>query len=77
VSQSASHCPYCGTADTVKRSIDSDVDYWYAMAEGLGLPRSKEAADIAFQIFDSWDAQEHPKFADYVKALRSGAYDDA
>jgi hypothetical protein len=69
------HCPYCGLEDNIKRSIDSAKDYWYAIAEGIGLPKSKQGADIALEIFDSWIPSEYPKFADYVKALRDGTYD--
>jgi hypothetical protein len=65
-------CPYCGsTGESLRITHDSQKDYWYILAESLGLPYNKEGAQIAADIFDSWDHEEFGTLREYVHALRT------
>lgn len=63
-------CPYCGASDKLRLSHDSQKDYWYILAESLGLPYNNEGATIAAEVFDSWDSEEYGTLREYVNALR-------
>lgn len=64
------HCPFC-SSDKVRLSHDSNKDYFYILAESMGLPYNNEGATIAAEIFDSWDHEEYRSLKEYVSALRA------
>lgn len=66
------HCPYCGGgAEHLRITHDSQKDYWYILAESLGLPYNIEGAQAAAEIFDTWDTEEYRTLKEYVDALRA------
>lgn len=66
------HCPFCG-GQKVRLSHDSKNDYWYILAESLGLPYNNEGAQVAADLFDTWDHEEFSSFREYVDALRTAS----
>lgn len=68
-------CPYCGAKgpQSLRITHDSQKDYWYILAESLGLPYNNEGATIAAEIFDSWDHEEYATLKEYVNALRAAS----
>jgi hypothetical protein len=66
-------CAYCGASDKIRVSHDSKNDYWYILAESLGLPYNKEGAETAAELFDTWDVEEFKTLREYVDALRAAS----
>ncbi len=67
-------CPYCGSkGESLRITHDSQKDYWYILAESLGLPYNKEGAETAAELFDTWDIEEFKTLREYVDALRAAS----
>lgn len=61
------YCPLCGS-NNAKVHQDMDESYWDALANAYKIP-----AEIMKMLYDTWNAKEHPIFADYVKQMREEA----
>lgn len=62
-----SYCPVCGSDKLNDVSFNSDLDYWYILAEGFGLPRTVASANLIKGLFDMWDGRTHRLFRDFVE----------
>jgi hypothetical protein len=62
-----SYCSFCGSSK-VTRSFPPPDSYWHDLAEGLGLPRSTESADLVQGVYRLWEPSEYPLFRDWFRS---------
>jgi hypothetical protein len=48
-----------------------DDEYFYWLAESMGLKRTAEGAMVARSVYGLWDPTEHAKFMDFYREFSS------
>lgn len=65
------HCPCCGAIDTSRqyKTGDNETEYFYYLAEAIGLIPTAQSAALTKAIYQTWDTIKYPRFLDYVAAI--------
>lgn len=69
------YCPCCGSTETAReyRTGQHEGEYFYMLAEAMGLKATEEGAALAKSIYGLWDTDTHHRFMDFWREFDAEA----